>query len=1270
MSAKLVLAQIAAAVFIGTPAVACTLSISGSLPNGTVGQPYSAAFSATADCFGSIAWSASLPAGLSIDPSTGVVSGMPTQAGGFPVASVTATETLIGISTGTLTATLSFNEVTIAPAPAPCQLQINGGPQLPAGVVGVPYSLGLSYSSSGSCVAPIVWSGGGVPGLSIDSTGVISGVPTQAGSSFSFSATVRDQSGGFASANFGITITGGSVGPFITCTLGITSSGTLPSAVLNQSYSDQLSYSESLCIAPFTFTATTSLPPGLGLSSSGLISGTPTQTGMFSFSAKVQASDGSSVPQPFSIQVLAEPAQPCQLNILTGSPLSSGIDGVYYSNGLNFAQTNCVLPIAWSAATPAPGLTLNPQGLISGTPTSLGTFLFTAVVQDSASHQASQQYAITVCPSPPGLTVSPTAITASVQDIATPKLVGVLSLSACDPTVHGFKILETPPWIQMSQNSGPLPAVLTVTADLSKLDPDASPFKGNIVAAAGAFAPVPVPVTVTLGNAPPNPVLLPPTLTFISSASNAQPLSGSIEIVNTGGGTLPYSGSPTVNNAAATPWLTISSADLATPGLIGIMVNPAGLAPFTYHGTISIPTVPKLTADVYLQVTAGSSTGCLDTDFNHLTFFAAPGQTNVPSQTITVFDDVTCGAPGPIPGSDLTSTLNWTATLIDQVPWLSFAPSGGTSTPTNPGTLTFTVNATGIGPGVYDARVELTAPNVSAYSIIITLVVPAADSAPITVLGAKTPDDKSSFTLYTAPDTAPPQTGTLPVNTTSPDCLGLIVSATTEDGNPWLQIVSYPPCVSNGLPGNIVYTINPAGLAAGTYTGCINVQVGMQPAQCEVITLVVTNPNQVCTPSYLVITPGGLANNGEVSVSQTVVLWVTVTDNCGNPVTDANVSATISGGLGQPPQFTPPRPASTEAQYTSQWMTGNQGAVFVNLIAAEITGAGNPIFGTITLLVNIGAPTDPNPPTLGGIVNAASLKSAPLVPGSGVTAYGMNLYGKAQGDVPACATEPAPVPGMISGGGIQSLQIGLSPMPPLPQLKLPAIPAAPLFYDGPSTLASGCWPFAAMAPTAPFPVTPVSVANNPDQITAQVPFETASYPLVEVWVKTVDGRYGILPTLVPTQTVDPALFPAPGDSTHAYVQHADGSQVTSCSTSSNARPAKPGEVLTAFANALGPVLPPIETGYSPSTSPSAVGLRLPQFGVSMSVGGQTAPLQQTPMLAPALVGVYQLSFMVPTGLADGDYPIQVVVTGAGPVPIPSDPGILIGVLSGAACPMQ
>lgn len=90
---------------------------------------------------------------------------------------------------------------------------------------------------------------------------------------------------------------------------------TLPNASTTLSYSAQLSATRSDAVtgfAPSSFsivtTADESLPPGITLSPTGLISGTPTSSGTFNFTVKATDTDGQSGAQRFSIVVLAPTA--------------------------------------------------------------------------------------------------------------------------------------------------------------------------------------------------------------------------------------------------------------------------------------------------------------------------------------------------------------------------------------------------------------------------------------------------------------------------------------------------------------------------------------------------------------------------------------------------------------------------------------------------------------------------------------------------------------------------------------------------------------------------------------------------------------------------------------------------------------------------------------------------------------------------------------------------------------------------------------------------
>ena len=105
----------------------------------------------------------------------------------------------------------------------------------------------------------------------------------------------------------------------------------------------------------------------------------------------------------------------------------------------------------------------------------------------------------------------------------------------------------------------------------------------------------------------------------------------------------------------------------------------------------------------------------------------------------------------------------------------------------------------------------------------------------------------------------------------------------------------------------------------------------------------------------------------------------------------------------------------------------------------------------------------------------------------------------------------------------------------------------------------------------------------------------------------------------------------------------------------DARPILPGDVLTVYANSIGPVSPPIQDGRN-SCEPD--GICDPDFGnlvlrsttidVSIEIGG--VPLAFTDILfsglAPEFAGLYQINFVAPEGLPAGDSIPITLTTGA------------------------
>ena len=132
------------------------------------------------------------------------------------------------------------------------------------------------------------------------------------------------------------------------------------------------------------------LPGGLTLSSQGVLSGTPSASGTFNFTVKVTDQSSNTASEGITMAVVSP------LSIVTTSPLPSDIVGTAYSQTL--AAAGGAGGYSWalfSGALPA-GITLNSAGLLSGTPTASGTFVFVAQVTDSASSSLTRSFAIDI----------------------------------------------------------------------------------------------------------------------------------------------------------------------------------------------------------------------------------------------------------------------------------------------------------------------------------------------------------------------------------------------------------------------------------------------------------------------------------------------------------------------------------------------------------------------------------------------------------------------------------------------------------------------------------------------------------------------------------------------------------------------------------------------------------------------------------------------------------------------------------------------------------
>ncbi|HJQ38521.1 MAG TPA: putative Ig domain-containing protein [Thermoanaerobaculia bacterium] len=332
-----------------------------SLPPGKLCVPYDH----TMEVAGTFA-SGALPPGLTLSGAR--ISGTPTVAGTF-----TGTFLVSGV---TVPFSLTVEPTTIVLSPE----------TLPAAIAGSAYSQTITASGA---APPYTFTVGTLPASlsysTTDDTVTIFGTPSVAGE-FEFPVTASVSA---CSTARPYTLHVGS------CPALLITPDALEPARVGTSYSDTLTATGGT--APYTFTVVSkSLPPGLILSLSGALSGTPTVAGVYSPTIRAMDVNGCTGDIHYcTIDVSPASCPPGTTVTLTPSQLPPAVLNAFYSEGVTAGGGTAPYVYTVVSGSLPPGLSLNPAtGVISGLHTTNGAFAFTVRATDANGCIGSHCYVI------------------------------------------------------------------------------------------------------------------------------------------------------------------------------------------------------------------------------------------------------------------------------------------------------------------------------------------------------------------------------------------------------------------------------------------------------------------------------------------------------------------------------------------------------------------------------------------------------------------------------------------------------------------------------------------------------------------------------------------------------------------------------------------------------------------------------------------------------------------------------------------------------------
>src|SRR5437870_5199076 len=313
----------------------------------------------------------------------------------------------------------------------------------------------------------------------------------------------------------------------------------------------------------------------------------------------------------------------------------------------------------------------------------------------------------------PALSVAPSSLSFSYQQGGSAPASQPIMVTSSSGTQLAYTVAASGgAWLSATPMSGTTPGTVNVSV-VNPASMTVGTYNGMVTITAPAGSPQTVAVTLVVGATTPAPGLnaSPKTLSFSYQSGGGMPAAQPI-MISSGGAQLAYTVA-----ASGGMWLSATPTSGTTPGTVNISVNPASMAAGTYTGQVTITPSgaggSAQTVAVTLVVSAGGGTGNSSLKVSPRTLqFSYQTGNHMPSAKKLMITST--GTP-----------LSYKASYSGGSSWLTVSPTGGTT----PGTISVSVNPTGMPAGSHSGTIDVSAPGAKSISVAVTLMVtsPASD---------------------------------------------------------------------------------------------------------------------------------------------------------------------------------------------------------------------------------------------------------------------------------------------------------------------------------------------------------------------------------------------------------------------------------------------------------------------------------------------------------------------------------------------------------------